>query len=84
MSSFCASGDSELKILGKQGEHENTPAETQAEVRKYLRFLSETPEPNLTRVREIKEQIEQGSYCVTREMVEETASRLALRFLRKE
>ena len=84
MSSFCATGDSELKVLGQPLEHQPLSAELREEIRKYLRLLPEIAEPNLGRVQELKEQIEQGTYCVTREMVEETASRLALRFLRKE
>ena len=84
MSSFCASDDSELKVLGQTSEPERPSAQLQEEIRKYLRLLPEVAEPNLTRVQEIKEQIQKGTYCVTKEMVEETASRLALRFLRKE
>lgn len=53
------------------------------EVQKYLRYLSQVAEPNLSRVREIKEEIKKEAYP-TREMVEETADRLALRFLRRE
>ncbi len=83
MSSFCASDDSELK-LGESLEQEPKTAKLQEEIRKYIKLLPEIPEPNVTRVQEIKEQIQQGTYAVTPEMVGETASRLALRFLRKE
>ncbi len=65
-------------------DQEPQSAEMIAEVRKYVRLLPEIPEPNLTRVQEIKEQLQNGTYTVTKEMIEETASRLALRFLRKE
>ena len=84
MSLPCASDDSELKVLSQASEQEPISAELRAEIRKYLRLLPEIPEPNLTRVREIQEQIQQGTYQVTMEMIEETASRLAFRFLRKE
>ena len=84
MNASCLSGDSELKTLGQPSEREPISAELQGEVRKYLKLLPEIAEPNLARVREIKEQIQQGTYRVTPEMVEETASRLTLRFLRKE
>lgn len=53
------------------------------EVRKYVRMLPQVAEPNLARVREIREQIEKGTY-LTPEMIEETAARLMFRFLRKE
>lgn len=53
------------------------------EIRKYVRFLPEVAEPNLTRVHEIKEQIEKGIY-LTPEIIQETAARLVFRFLRKE
>ena len=83
MSSFCTSDDSRLKILAPL-DQEPLSAEIRAEVRKYVRLMPEIPEPNLTRVQEIKEQLQNGTYTVTKEMIEETASRLALRFLRKE
>ena len=83
MSSFCASDDSKLRILAPL-DNESPSAEILAEVRKYVRLLPEIPEPNLTRVQEIKEQLQNGTYTVTKEMMEETASRLAFRFLRKE
>ena len=53
------------------------------EIRKYVRFLPEVAEPNLTRVHVIKEQIEKGTY-LTPEIIQETAARLVFRFLRKE
>ena len=53
------------------------------EVRKYLRLIPTEAEPNLGRVREIKEEIKKGTY-LTREMIEEAAMQLALRLLKKE
>lgn len=84
MNQFCASDDSEVRIVSNQElEGGLTQQGTQEEVRKYLRLLPGIAEPNLARVREIKEEIQRGVYP-TREMIDETASRLALRFLRKE
>lgn len=80
----CTSGHSEVKTLANQKtEGELTPTQLQDEVRKYVRFLPQVAEPNLARVREIRDEIQRGTY-LNREMIEETASRLALRFLRKE
>ena len=62
-------------MIGQQSERE--------EVRKYVRMLPQVAEPNLARVREIREQIGKGTY-LTPEMIEEAASRLMFRFLRKE
>ena len=62
---------------------EPVPAEIQEEIRKYLRYLPQVAEPNLARVREIQEEIKEGTYP-TREIIEETAARLAMRFLRRE
>lgn len=62
---------------------EPTPAELRDEIRKYLRLLPDIAEPNLARVMEIKEQLKQGNYP-TQEIIEETAERIAMRFLRKE
>ena len=84
MSIPCSSEHSEVKPLtGLEPEREPTTAEIQEEIRKYLRLLPHIAEPNLARVREIREQIQNGTY-LTRELVEEAADRLALRFLRKE
>lgn len=67
-----------------QTPSEKTNAEKQREeVQKYLRMIPTEAEPNLGRVREIKEEIKNGTY-LTREMIEEAAMQLALRLLRKE
>lgn len=86
MSQYCASGQPEARILTHhEPERELTAEQVEIEeVRKYIRFLPQVPEPNLARVREIKEQLRQGVYAITSEMVEETAARLTLRFLRQE
>lgn len=52
------------------------------EVRKYLRLVPNAADPNLGRVREIKEEIKNGTY-LTREVIEEAAMQLAIRLLRK-
>ena len=84
MTTPCVSGESEAKARMKpESNQEPTNDEIREEVRKYLRLLPQIAEPNLARVREIKEQIKEGTY-LTRELIEETASRLALRFLRRE
>lgn len=82
MSSSCVQGNPEADSATRQAA-ETISREIQEEIRKYIRFLPQVPEPNLARVREIKEQIEKGNY-LTREVVEETAARLMFRFLRKE
>ncbi len=58
-------------------------AKNREDVRKYLRLIPTEAEPNLGRVREIKEEIKNGTY-LTREIIEEAAMQLALRLLRKE
>ncbi|OQA57207.1 MAG: hypothetical protein BWY42_00653 [Candidatus Omnitrophica bacterium ADurb.Bin277] len=58
------------------------PQSEREEVRKYLRQIPNVPEPNLGRVREIKEEIKKGTY-LTKEVIEEAAMQLALRLLRK-
>lgn len=84
MTQPCVSGPSEVKVLTSEEPVKGlTPSEVQEEVRKYTRYLPQVAEPNLARVREIKEEIQKGTY-LTREVVEETASRLVLRFLRRE
>ena len=73
----------EQKGLPGRPAGEPTPEELQEELRKYLRYLPQVAEPSLARVWEIKAEIQKGTY-LRREMIEETAGRLALRFLRKE
>ncbi|GEM_PF-3529316 len=74
----------EVRALAEKGaDLRRLSPEVREEVRKYLRLLPEIAEPNLARVREIKEQIEQGTY-LTREMIEEAAAHLTMRFLKKE
>ncbi|MBU9889597.1 MAG: hypothetical protein KTQ49_06990 [Candidatus Omnitrophica bacterium] len=66
-----------------QGPSEKTEtAKDREEVRRYLRLIPTEAEPNLGRVREIKEEIKKGTY-LTREIIEEAAAQLALRLLRK-
>lgn len=52
------------------------------EVQHYLRQIPEELEPNMGRVAEIKQEIQDGVY-LTPEMVDEVAARLAARFLKK-
>lgn len=60
----------------------NASQKERDEVRKYLRLMPGVANPNLGRVREIKEEIKKGTY-LSREMIEEAAMQLALRLLRK-
>ena len=84
MTPSCVPKNDEANVLTQQGtESDLTPREVQEEVRKYLKLMPQVIEPNLTRVQEIKELVRQGAY-LNQELIEETASRLALRFLRKE
>lgn len=84
MSQPCVSGPDEAKVLTPEvPAGELTPSEVQEEIHKYIRYLPRVAEPNLARVREIKEQVEKGTYLMP-EMVEETTARLFLRFLRRE
>ena len=51
------------------------------EVRKFARLVPSESDPNLGRVREIKEEMSKGTY-MTREGIEVTAARLASRFMK--
>ncbi len=75
--------ENQRKKFRIQAPSEKTKAEKDREdVRKYLRLIPTEAEPNLGRVREIKEEIKNGTY-LTREIIEEAAAQLALRLLRK-
>lgn len=52
-------------------------------VQKYSNLIPSAPNPNLGRVAELKEEISKGNY-ITSEVLEETAARLTMRFMRKE
>ncbi len=62
-----------------------TPAEEQLwrDVRKFAELIASEPEPNMGRVREIKDELKNGTY-LTPEVIEETAARLVIRFMQKE
>ena len=53
------------------------------EVHKFALMIPAEPEPNMGRAQEIREEIKKGTY-LTREVLEETAARLAIRFMKKE
>lgn len=53
------------------------------DVHKYAELIPSELEPNLGRLQEIKDEIRNQTY-LTSETVEETAARLALRFMRRE
>lgn len=76
--------ESQRKKFKIQAPSEKVKTEKDREdVRRYLRLIPTEAEPNLGRVREIKEEIKKGTY-LTREMIEEAAAQLAVRLLRKE
>ena len=62
-----------------------TPEEEQLwrDVHKYAELIPSEPEPNFGRIDEIKEEIKNGTY-ITPEVLEETAARLAIRFMKRE
>jgi len=53
------------------------------EIEKYKRLIHDAPDPNCGRVYEIKEAIRQGKY-LTKEAIQQTAERIAARFLGRE
>ena len=53
------------------------------DVSRFAELIPSEPEPNMGRLDEIKEEIRKGTY-ITPEVIEETAARLAIRFMRKE
>lgn len=53
------------------------------DVDKYAKLIPFEPDPNMGRLEEIKEEIRKGTY-ITPEVIEETAARLAIRFIKPE
>ena len=53
------------------------------DVHKFSKLIPFEPEPNMGRLQEIKAEIQKGNY-LTPDMIEETAARLAIRFMRPE
>lgn len=53
------------------------------EVHYYAQLIPQEPDPNMGRVEEIKEELEKGTY-LSPEVLEETAARLAIRFMKRE
>ena len=57
--------------------------QTWREIRKFAKLIPTEAEPNLGRVREIKQALKEGEY-LTPEMIEETAAHVLMRFMRKD
>ena len=53
------------------------------EIGKFAKIIPAEVEPNMDRVREIKEDLKKGNY-LSSEVIEETAARLAIRFMKME
>jgi anti-sigma28 factor (negative regulator of flagellin synthesis) len=53
------------------------------DVLKYSKLIPFEPDPNMGRVQEIREEIMKGTYQVS-DKIEETAARLAIRFMKSE
>ncbi len=53
------------------------------EVAKFAELIPSEPEPNFGRIDEIRDEIKKGTY-LNPEVIEETAARLAIRFMRRE
>ncbi len=53
------------------------------EVHKFAELIPSEPDPNMGRTQEIKAEIQKGTY-ITPDMIEETAARLTIRFMKPE
>lgn len=71
-----------IRIVRPPAQSHEDPS-TWREIRRYARLIPYEPEPNLSRVEEIKEEIAKGTY-LTPEVMEETVARLAIRFMRRD
>lgn len=77
-------GTKNLRIRIETPRIQNTTDESLwKDVQRFARIVPSEPEPNLGRVQEIKDEIRKGTY-LSSEKIEETAARLAVRFLRRE
>ena len=88
--SFSMTEDDQLKINSSPRIRIRRPEIKSAkedklwkEAQKYARLIPFEPEPNMGRVREIKEALKRGDYLES-EMVEDAAAQLAIRFIKKE
>lgn len=71
-----------IKVVRPAMEHGENESLWQ-EVRKYCDLVPLEPDPNMGRVREIRDEIRKGTY-ITPEVIEETAARLAIRLMTRE
>ena len=79
----CALPKTEEGWLGGIQMKDPTNASQKQELERFKRLLKEIPDPNCGRIDELREKIRNKTY-LTKEAIEETAERLADRFLRKE
>lgn len=79
----CALPKSESGWMGGvQMKDVNSPSLKQ-EIERFKRELRDVPEPNFGRIQELREKIKK-KMLITKEAIEETAERLAERFLGKQ
>lgn len=85
MSDYAECTLSKIETGGAGGIHmkEGLSPSQKQEINRFKRLLQEIPEPNCGRIQELKEKIRKNT-LLTKEVIEETAERLAARFLGKE
>lgn len=74
------------KGFHKHEETQSRPikeSELKRELEKYRKLIDDVSEPNCGRITELKEAIRSGTF-LTKEAIQETAERIAARFLGKE
>ena len=79
-----SAGKNEKKIKIQRPTIQNAEEEQLwREVAKFAELIPSAPNPNFGRADEIKEELKNGTY-LTPEVIEETAARLAIRFMKRE
>nr|CAX68949.1 hypothetical protein JG2_0210 [uncultured bacterium] len=78
----CIVSHAEVELTRSQ-MNESDYKPTKEEIQKWLRELKNVPEPNCGRIQELKDKIKNKT-LITKESIEETAIRLAARFLGKD
>ncbi|MBI1978423.1 MAG: hypothetical protein HYS55_06685 [Candidatus Omnitrophica bacterium] len=76
----CALPKSESSWMGGVQMRDNTNPDLKQEIERYKRQLRDIPDPNCGRIQELREKIKKKT-LMTKEVIEETAERLADRFL---
>ena len=84
METWCAVAKNRKIRIEKPTIQNSEQEQVWRDVHKFSELIPFEPDPNMSRVQEIKWELQKGKYQITPQTIEETAARLAIRFMKPE